>query len=129
MEPVKDTNFSSLFQMMDAFPDEQTCIDHFEAIRWKGNVISPFDPESKVYKCKNNRYKCKNSGKYFNVKTGTIFEDSKVNLRKWFMAVYLVTSRKKGISSHQLGKDIGVTQKTAWFMLHRIRYALNKGSF
>lgn len=114
-------DFNSIFELFDAFPDEQSCIDHLEELRWNGNVVSPFDSNSKVYKCKNNRYKCKNSGKYFNVKTDTMFDSSKVPLRKWFVAIWLVTNHKKGISSVQLGKDIEVTQKTAWFMLQRIR--------
>lgn len=75
----------------------------------------------KVYKCKNNRYRCANSGKYFNVKTGTLFDNTKIPLKKWFLAIWLITSHKKGISSVQLAKDIDVTQKTAWFMLQRIR--------
>src|SRR3712207_9469837 len=65
---------------------------------------SPFDATSKVYKCAHNRYKCKNTGKYFNVKVGTIFEDTKIPLQKWFMALYIFSSQKKGISSHQLAK-------------------------
>ena len=62
-------DFNSILELMQAFPDEQSCIDHLEALRWNGYVISPFDPLSKVYKCKNNRYRCANTGKYFNVKT------------------------------------------------------------
>jgi transposase-like protein len=73
---------------------------------------SPLDPTSKVYKCKNNRYKCKNTGKYFNVKTGTIFECTKIRLQTWFYAFY-VFDRKKGISSPELSKEIGVTQKSS----------------
>lgn len=69
-------------------------------------------------------YKCSCCNRQFSVRVGTIFEDSKVSLQKWFSAIYLVTSHKKSISSMQLAKDIGVTQKTAWFMLHRIRKAL-----
>ena len=97
------------------------CIDHLENMIWGDVIISPFDATSKVYKCKGNKYRCKNTGKYFNVKTGTLFDNTKIELRKWFMAIWLVTSHKKGISSVQLSKDIGVTQKTAWFMLERIR--------
>jgi len=124
-----NTNFKSIFELLESFPDEQTCIEHLENLRWNGNIISPFDPESKVYKCSNNRYKCKNTGKYFNVKTQTVFEDTKIPLRKWFMALYIFSSHKKGISSHQLAKDINTTQKTAWFMLHRLRYAFNHPDF
>lgn len=116
-----NTNFKSVIDLLNAFPDEQSCIDHLEMIRWDGNVISPFNPESKVYKCANNKYRCKNTGKYFNVKTNTLFDSSKIDLRTWFLAIYLITNHKKGISSLQLGRDLNVTQKTAWFMLHRIR--------
>lgn len=117
----KLNTFTSLYDLQKAFPTEKACIKFLELIRWNGNVVSPFDKNSKVYKCKNNRYYCKNSNKYFNVKTGTFLEASKIELRKWFMAIYLITSHKKGIASLQLSKDIKVTQKTAWFMLQRIR--------
>lgn len=114
-------NFKSVLELIKAFPDEQTCIDHLELLRWNGNVISPFDPTSKVYDCKGNKYKCKNTGKYFNVRTATLFDNTKIELQKWFLAIYIVTGHKKGISSLQLSRDINVTQKTAWFMLQRIR--------
>lgn len=114
-------NFNSIIDIVNAFPTEQSCIDHLEFLRWNGNVVSPFDATSKVYKCKGNKYRCKNTGKYFNVRTATLFDNTKVELRKWFVAIWIVTSHKKGISSLQLGRDIDVTQKTAWFMLQRIR--------
>jgi transposase-like protein len=96
---------------------------------WNGNVVSPFDASAKVYKCKNNRYKCKSTGKYFNVRTGTIFDNTNIPLQKWFLALYVFSSHKKGISSHQLAKDISVTQKSAWFLLHRLRYAFDHPNF
>lgn len=114
-------DFKTVLGLLQAFPDEQTCIDHLEQLRWNGHVVSPFDPASKVYKCKGNKYRCKETGKYFNVKTGTLFDNTKVKLQKWFLAIWRVTSHKKGISSAQLSKDIVVTQKTAWLMLQRIR--------
>src|SRR5690242_15988034 len=114
-------DFNSIIELIKAFPDEQACIEHLEQLRWEGNPVSPFDPTSKVYKCAGNKYKCKNTGKYFNVRTATLFDNTKVELQKWFLAIYIATSHKKGISSMQLAKDIDVTQKTAWFMLHRIR--------
>ena len=113
-------DFKSLPEFSKLFPDEQACITFLEKERWGDHVVSPFDPESKVYKCKGNRYKCKNTGKYFNVRTGTIFENSKVSLRKWMLACYFVVEMKRGVSSLQLSKIVGVTQKTAWFMLQRI---------
>lgn len=123
------TEFKTIFDLLKVFPDEQTCINHLERLRWNGVVISPFDETSKVYKCTGNKYKCRNTNKYFNVRTGTIFEDTKVPLQKWFMALYIFSSHKKGISSHQLSKDIGVTQKSAWFLLHRLRYAFDHPTF
>ncbi|MCL2722733.1 MAG: IS1595 family transposase [Treponema sp.] len=117
--------FNSLLELTQTFNTEQKCIEHLEKLRWNDNVISPYDTNSQVYKCKGNRYKCKNTNKFFNVKTGTLFENSKIGLTKWFFAICLITSHKKGISSRQLAEDIRVTQKTAWFMLHRIRNCYN----
>jgi len=120
-QPMINADFNSIIELLKAFPDEQSCIEHLEELRWNGYVVSPFDATSKVYKCKGNKYKCKNTGKYFNVKTDTLFDNTKIELQKWFLAIWLVTSHKKGISSMQLARDLDVTQKTAWFMLHRIR--------
>lgn len=114
-------DFNSIIEIFTTFPTEQSCIEHLEQMKWNDEVISPFDENSKVYKCKNNRYWCTNTRKYFNAKTNTIFENTKIPLVKWFIAIYLNTTHKKGISSLQLSRDIGVTQKTAWFMLQRIR--------
>ena len=119
--------FKSLSDLSRALPDEESCIAYLEWIVWKGGkVVSPYDPQSKVYKCKGHNYKCSNTGKYFNARTNTMFYRSSVPLQKWFMAIWLFTTHKKGISSVQLSKDIGVTQKTAWAMLHRIRQCFGK---
>ncbi|MBL7729431.1 MAG: IS1595 family transposase [Dinghuibacter sp.] len=121
--------FKSIIDLLKAFPTEQSCIDHLERLRWEGNPVSPFSPASKVYKCAGNKYKCKDTGKYFNVRTDTIFDNTKIPLQKWFLALYVFSSHKKGISSHQLARDITVTQKSAWFMLHRLRYAFDHPNF
>jgi transposase-like protein len=124
--------FNSLLDMLKVFSDEQKCIDHLAAVRWKNGIFCPHcGSVRKVHKFSDNRrYKCADCLQQFTVKVGTVFEDSKLPLQKWFMAFYLVTSHKKGISSMQLAKDITVTQKTAWFMLQRIRYIVgNGGSF
>ncbi|KAA6319204.1 hypothetical protein EZS27_030875 [termite gut metagenome] len=118
-------NFNSLFDLTRVFTDEQTCIEYLEELIWNGNPVSPFDSTSKVYKCKGNKYRCKNTGLYFNVRTNTMFDSTKIKLQKWFMAIWIITSHKKGISSYQLAKDIYITQKTAWFMLQRIRNCFN----
>ena len=111
----------SIIELVQKFPTEDECYELLEKIHWNGKVVSPYDKNSKVYKCKDHKYRCKKTGKYFNVKTNTLFESSKIKLQLWFFAIWLITSHKKGISSLQLSKDIRVTQKTAWFMLQRIR--------
>lgn len=122
--------FDNLMQMMAAFPDEQSAVDHLTAIRWKDGAFCPHCGSTKVYHFSDQRtHKCGDCRKRFSIKVGTIFEDSKIELRKWFMAVWLLTSHKKGIASTQLAKDIGVTQKTAWFMTQRLRFAAQTPSF
>jgi transposase-like protein len=119
-------SFKSLSDMRHAFPTEDACINHFRTLRWAeaDKIACPHcGVIGKHYTLKNNTHKCRDCLKKFTVRNGTIFEDSKVSLMKWFEAIFLMTSHKKGISSMQLAKDVGVTQKTAWFMLHRIRNA------
>ncbi len=116
-----NVDFKSAIEILKAFPDEETCLNHLEKLRWNGTIISPFNPISKVYVCKNNRFRCSNTGKYFNAKTGTIFQNSKIELQKWFLAIWIVTVNKKGISSVELANDLGITQKTSWYMLQRIK--------
>jgi hypothetical protein len=107
--------YKSVLEVMEAFSDRKSCIDYLEKVRWNGNVKSPFDANSKVYKCKDDKYYCVSTNKYFNVLTGSMLENTKLSLTKWMVAVWLLSSSKKGISSYQLSRDIGVTQKTAWF--------------
>lgn len=86
--------------------------------------------DEKHYYLKTRRvWKCRDCKKQFSVKVGTIFEDSPLGLDKWLPAVWLIANCKNGISSYELAKDLGVQQKTAWFMLHRIRLAMQTGSF
>lgn len=117
-----DLQFDSLIQCLDYFSNEETCIAFLEQIRWDGNPQCPHCKCKKVYRTKRG-YKCSNKECYkkFSIRVGTIFENSKIKLRLWFAAIYLCTAHKKGISSLQLHRDLGVTQKTAWFMLMRIR--------
>lgn len=110
--------------MMAQFSDENVCHKYFEELIWEGDPVCPHCGKHKPYKLKDGkRYRCSNKEckTNFTVLVGTIFENTKIPLSKWFMAIYIATNHKKGISSVQLGKDIGVTQTTAWFMLHRIR--------
>ena len=111
----------TLLTLSDNFPDEESCIRYFEKMRWGDEIVSPYDASSKIYKCGNGKYKCKNTGRYFDVRTGTAFANTKLPMRAWFYAMMLFLSHKRGISSCQLAKDLGITQKTAWKMLHKIR--------
>ena len=114
------TDFT-LLTLSENFPDEESCIRYFEKMRWGDEVISPYDSNSKVYKCGNGKYKCKNTGRYFDVKTGTAFANTKLPMKALFYAMMLFLSHKRGVSSCQLARDLGITQKTAWKMLHKIR--------
>ncbi len=114
--------YNNLIQVSQYFSNENTCKEHLEKIRWNGHVICPHCGHEKVYKT-NRGFKCANPKCYkkFSVITGTYFENTKIKLSKWFLTLYIISAHKKGISSLQLSRDIAVTQKTAWFMLHRIR--------
>lgn len=116
-------NYNSLFDLMEAFPDEKSCVRHLESLRWPNGVVCPWCGSSrKIYRVtRGNTFKCADCKNQFSVRKGTIFEESRLPLRKWFMASWLVTSSRKGIASTQLAREIGVTQKTAWFMLGRLR--------
>lgn len=123
-------DFSSLYEMFEAIPDEQAAINYFKAIVWANGERCPYDGHPKVYALKGGRaWKCAQCRQRFSIRVGTIFEDSKIPLRKWLAAIWLITSHRKGIASAQLARDIDVTQKTAWFMLHRLRHAARTRSF
>lgn len=119
--------FKTLPQLFDFFKDEQTCITYWEQIRWSGNVTCPHCEAGNPYKT-NKGYKCKNveCQKKFTAIVGTVFESTKLPLRTWFAAFYLCANHKKGISSLQLSRDLGIHQKSAWFLLHRIRETMKE---
>jgi transposase-like protein len=123
------SEFKNLHQLLDFFKDEETCKKYYEEKRWGGNVACPHCGSLKVYRT-NRGFKCgeKLCAKKFTVTVGTIFENSKISLRVWFTAMYLISTSKKGVSSLQLAEQLGVTQKTAWFVLHRIREMLKDNS-
>ena len=116
------TQFDSLFSVMEYFTTDQLCKQTIAQSRWSdGDVVCPYCGGHHCHLCKDNRYLCKHCNHKFNVTVGTIFENTKISLRKWFIAMYLISSHKKGIASHQLARDIKVTQKTAWFILQKVR--------
>lgn len=123
-------NFDSLFDLMDAFPDEQSCIDHLRSIRWRDGEFCPHCGGTRVYHFSDRKtFKCGDCRDRFSIKVGTIFEDTKIPLRKWFMAIWMITNHPKGIASTTLAKDLKITQKSAWFVLHRLRHAARTQSF
>lgn len=117
--------FNNLRELILSMPTEKACREYLAKQRWvDGKASCPYCGHGKCYSIEDGeRYKCANNKCYkrFKITVGTIFEASNIPLTKWFTAIYLVTAHKKGISSYQLAKDIGVTQKTGWFMLHRVR--------
>ncbi|HKW75882.1 MAG TPA: IS1595 family transposase [Terriglobales bacterium] len=112
------------------YSDEQTCIDTVASLRWpEGKPVCPACGHTEHYWLgSQKRWKCKDCYKQFTVKLGTIFEDSPLSLTKWLPALWMLVNCKNGISSYELGKDLGVSQKSAWFMLHRLRLALKNSS-
>ncbi len=122
--------FNTLIEVMKYFSDEKICLQHLKEMRWKDGIYCPHCGYEKIYSFSDDkRYKCSLCRKQFTAKVGSIFDNSKIPLQKWFVAIYLITSHKKGISSLQLGRDLGITQKSAWFILHRLRYASQTKAF
>lgn len=131
-----DLNLATMAKM---FSDEDAARKFVESKRWPNGPVCPHcdckevytltaKPESKS-PVRPGVYKCKACRKQFTVRIGTIFEESKIPLSKWLMAIHLMTSSKKGVSSRQIEREIGVTIKTAWFLTHRIREAMTQAPF
>ncbi len=116
----------TLLQAARYFADPDICENYMREIRWAGNPpVCPNCGSKRIGEIKTRRMlRCKDCRKQFSSKVGTIFEDSPLGLDKWFVAVWAIANCKNGISSHELSRAIGVTQRTAWFMLHRIRKAM-----
>jgi transposase-like protein len=114
--------FRSLPQLLGVFKDEETCLSYWEQIRWGGKVICPHCSKEGTYKT-NRGYKCKNRPcqKKFSATVGSVFENTKISLRTWFAAIYLCGSHRRHITSLQLAHSLGISQTTAWYLLHRIR--------
>ena len=111
------------------FQDEQVCIDAVAALRWPNGPACPkCGHREHYYLATQKRWKCKACKKQFSVKVGTIFEDSPIALDKWLIALWMLVNCKNGISSYEVGRALGITQKSAWFVLHRLRLALQTKS-
>src|SRR6202167_3645389 len=121
--------FKTLADLMITFSDDQIALDHFKTIRWRNGEFCPYCGGVKVYTLKANRYQCAQCRNSFSILVGTIFENTKLPLKVWFGAIWLLTNHPKGIASTTLAKDLGITQKSAWFVLHRLRHAARTQSF
>lgn len=121
----KKTETISVFEFMEMFPNEEAATKYFVDKRWGSEITCPSCDHSGITTLtsenKKGYYRCKACRKDFTAKTGTVMERSKIEIRTWFYAGYVLMTSRKGVSSLQLSKEIGVTQKTAWFLLHRLR--------
>ena len=130
---MTDLNF---FTLTEAFADEEKARHLIESRLWPNGPVCPHCGNAKAYPMCSREgakkpmtpgyYKCSGCRKRFTVRIGTIFEESPILLRKWLFAIHLMTSSKKGISSHQLSRELGITVKSAWFLSHRIREAMTE---
>lgn len=121
---------TNLLQAVSYFSDLDVSTAFVADMRWPDGPVCPrCEGREHSFISTRRLWKCKACKKQFSVKVGTIFEDSPLGLDKWLPAVWLIANSKNGISSHELGRAIGVTQKSTWFMLHRIRLAMQSGSF
>ena len=124
---------STLQEAIIYFADPKNCNEFLAGLRWTdGKPVCPYCGSDRVvYLSTQNRYKCygKHPKSQFSLKVGTIFEDSAIGLDKWLCAMWLIVNCKNGISSCEIARDLGITQKSAWHMAHRIRFALHHGSF
>lgn len=121
-------DYMSIPEFYREFPDEETCKDFIVQERWNGNPVCPHCGHDKVYEIAGGMsYKCANCKERFSVRTGSIMESSRLPLQTWLLAIYIMTTGRKGISSVQFAKELGVTQKTGWYLANRIREACADG--
>ncbi len=114
----------STFEFFNKFPDEESARKFFETRRWGSEPICGHCGSASVTECKNHKpmpYRCKDCRSHFSVRTGTVLAESRLPLQKWLLAIFMLTSARKGIPSTQMARELGVTQKTAWFLAQRIR--------
>lgn len=120
---------NTLQEAIQYFADPQRCLDFVVALRWPHGPTCP-RCASHDYRFIKTRsmWECKGCKKHYSVKVGTIFEDSPIQLDKWLCAIWMIVNAKNGVSSYEIARSLGLTQKTTWFMMHRIRLALQQGS-
>jgi transposase-like protein len=114
----------SLYQFFQRFPGEEAARAYFEQNRWAGEVVCPHCGSLSVAPVKSMKpmpYRCRDCRQHFSVRTGTVLAESRLPLHKWLMAIYMMTTARKGIPSTQMARELGITQKSAWFLAQRIR--------
>ena len=114
----------SLYQFFERFPNEEAARLYFERNRWAGEVSCPHCGSLSTAEVKNHKpmpYRCRDCRQHFSVRTGTVLAESRLPLHKWLMAIYMMTTARKGIPSTQMARELGITQKSAWFLAQRIR--------
>ena len=121
MKKIDYAKLNSLIKVADYFDSEKKCQQILEDSYWGDDVVCPKCGKHHCKLSESGRYHCTECNHNFSCTVGTIFENSKLSLRKWFFAIYMITSNKKGVSSCQLARDLDITQKTAWHILHKIR--------
>jgi transposase-like protein len=121
---------TSLLEAIRYFSDEDVCVEYVAKLRWPDGPVCP-RCESTEYSYLTTRrlWKCKACKKQYSVKVGTVFEDSPIPLDKWLCSIWLIANSKNGVSSYELHRAIGITQKSAWFVLQRLRLAMQTGTF
>lgn len=128
MKTESFTKQPSAFDFFERFPDDQTALEYLITARWPNGITCIHCGHDKVWTLKGGKlFTCQGCRKQFTIRTGTVMEDSKIPVKKWVYAMYLMTVSRKSISSIQLAKELGITQKSAWFMAHRIREACKSG--
>src|SRR5437867_3539520 len=121
---------TTLLEAIRYFADLDVCLQFVAALRWPQGSSCPRCTSRQVGFIKTRcLWTCKRCKRQFSVKVGTIFEDSPIGLDKWLYAIWMIVNAKNGVSSYEIHRSLGVTQKTAWFMMHRIRLAMQGSSF
>jgi len=127
---ANETLPKTLLEAIRYFSNPDNCLNFMSELRWPDGITCPHCDHAEVMFLKTRRiWKCKSCRKQFSIKTGTVLEDSPIGLDKWLSAIWLIVNAKNGVSSYELHRSLGITQKSAWFLSHRIRLALQAGSF
>jgi transposase-like protein len=129
---AKQPKAMSLKDFQEWLPDEAAAVAYFEKVRWAGKPCCPYCKSDDVLRVKSGKpmpFRCRACRDHFSVKTGSVMQSSKIEVRTWLIAMYFMSVAKKGVSSCQMSRQLGIRQATAWFLCQRIREAWNQGRF